>query len=452
MNVVIIGAGRRGLRLARHLIEEKSSVTFLDSSMERCNLAVARLDCLAICGSATNLEKLIEAGVREADAVIALTDSDEVNLVSCGIVSSQFPEKILVIAAIRSLTYVNNEEKPILGIDVIVNPDQETAKRIHSVIRSGLYHDTITFPDTNYLLYTFTTDKDSPFTNKTLIDIRKNNDGNFVVIGVNRHGKTFTPSGDTVIKPGDTLALISDDEGAAENLKLKGFSPVKENNKKKIVMVGATRVTKFLLNLLKPSDRKKITLIEKDSAIATQFAELYPEVLILNASITEESIWDDEELYNNNLFISLTDNDELNIITASYAKKLGIERTISLLKTNTNYLSFAKSLDIDAPISTIEATVDTIVKHLRGTGVATMHTLFDGGLEVYEYVVQDTFKYLGKQLKDINIKGKAIIAAVKRGEKDESFVPDGFYAFGEGDTILISVSHANSSFLEDFIK
>ena len=103
MNVVIIGAGRRGLRLAKHLIEENKNVIFLDSNTERCQQAVSKLDCLAVCGSATDVDKLIEAQVSEADAVIAVTDNDETNLVSCGIVASEFPQVKTTIAAIRSI-------------------------------------------------------------------------------------------------------------------------------------------------------------------------------------------------------------------------------------------------------------------------------------------------------------------------------------------------------------
>ena len=103
MKVVILGAGRRGLRLARHLIEEKKAVVFLDNNSERCAAASAKLDCLALCGSATDLEMLKEAGCEDADAVIAVTDSDETNLVACGIVASSF-KGVMTIAAIRAAT------------------------------------------------------------------------------------------------------------------------------------------------------------------------------------------------------------------------------------------------------------------------------------------------------------------------------------------------------------
>ena len=125
---MIFGAGRRGLRLARHLIEEKKSVTFLDSSPARCAQAQSKLDCMAVCGSATDIAMLEECGCGTSDIVVAVTDSDEVNIVSCGIVKSRYPE-VKAIATIRGLTYLSEESgRPfsLLGIDNIVNPEQES--------------------------------------------------------------------------------------------------------------------------------------------------------------------------------------------------------------------------------------------------------------------------------------------------------------------------------------
>ena len=226
MKVIIIGAGRRGLRLARHLIEEKAAVTFLDISGSRCQSALAKLDCMAVCGSATNIDRLIEAGVEEADTVIAVTDSDEVNLVSCGLVTASFPNVTKTVAAIRSISYLSEDEGgkslPVLGISDIVNPDSEAARRIVDVVRSGLYYDTITFPDTNFLLFTMHVAKSSPFANLSLVQFRSRFSGNIVVTGLQRKGKVILPSGDTVIRPGDDIAIICDSDDTLAIFDQKG--------------------------------------------------------------------------------------------------------------------------------------------------------------------------------------------------------------------------------------
>ncbi|MGN0906156.1 MAG: Trk system potassium transporter TrkA [Bullifex sp.] len=454
MKVIIIGAGRRGLRLARHLIEEKAAVTFLDISGDRCQSALAKLDCMAVCGSATNIERLVEAGVEEADTVIAVTDSDEVNLVSCGLVTASFPNVTKTVAAIRSISYLSEDEGgtslPVLGISDIVNPDSEAARRIVDVVRSGLYYDTITFPDTNFLLFTIHVSRKSAFANLSLIEFRSRFTGNIVVTGILRKGKVILPSGDTVLRPGDDIAVICDSDDTLEFFDLGGKSS-RPKDSRRTILVGATKVTRALLTRFTAKERSVSTLIERDAQTADEFSRLFPDVLVINGSITDESLWEDEALDDSDILISLTENDELNIITASYAKKLGVDRSIALIKTNPNYISLARQFDIDAPISTTEATVDTIVKHLRSGRIMSLHTLFDGKLEVYEYSISGSFRHLGKALKEVNLRGQAIIAGVKRPGAD-AFVPGGNYVFREGDTVLICCLHSNSSFVQELFR
>lgn len=453
MNVLIFGAGRRGLRIAKFLIEENKSVTFLDSSVERCQAAQAKLDCMAICGSAVNIEKLIEAGAEEADIVIAVTDSDEVNIVSCGLVAANFPNVKNTIAAIRSITYTGGSglpSSPILGITHIVNPEQEGALRIADIIRSGLYQDTITFPDTDFVLFTFEVTKESGYGNRTLIDVRQNSKYNFVVAGINRRGKIITPSGDTVLRQGDMLALISDNEDIHHILG-RSLNIQKYKTPDSIVIVGATNITRYLLQTFTPQERRKVKLIEKDMAIANEYAILFPDILVLNEAITDEQIWDEEEIGKADLFISLTENDELNIIASSFAKRAGTKKSIALLKTNTNYSQFALSLDVDVALSITDVTVDSLVKNLRGGGVSALYTLFNGGIECYEYVVQDNFKYINKALKEVNLRNKIIIAGVRKSD-GTSLVPTGDYVFTKNDSLILAVSHENSNYIQELIS
>lgn len=455
MNILIFGAGRRGLRIAKRLIEEKKSVTFLDTSPEHCQTAQSKLDCMAFCGSATNLSDLVEAGIAEMDTVIAVTDSDEVNLVSCGIVASNFKNVTKTIAAIRSISYIGNaglseSEHQILGISHIVNPYEEAALRIVDIIRRGLYQETITFPDTNFLLFTTQIGHDSDYIGRTLIDIRQNSDYNFVVVGLMRKGKVITPSGKSIIHQGDTLAMISDD---LEFRSILGIDKVPDKYKapESIYIIGATKITRYLLGCFTSQERKNVRLVERDSEVATEFSNLFPEILVLNASITDEQLWDEEGIDKADLLISLTENDEQNIITSSYAKRCGVKKTIAMIRTNANYAQFALSLDVDVALSITDVTADSVMKYLKGDGVSAMHTLFNGGLEVYEYVVQESFKYVGMALKELNLRNRVIIASVKK-ENGISIVPDGNYVFCVGDSIILAASRENSNHIQEFLS
>ncbi len=449
MAFVILGAGRRGLRLARHLIQEKKSVTFLDSSPKRCSSALAKLDCMAVCGSCTNIDKLKEAGCDKAEAVIAVTDSDEVNLVSCGIIASQWPD-VVTIAAIRTISYlghIDDLNQKILGITHIVNPDQEAATRITGIIESGLFGNVIYFMNSQFVMFQDFIEKGSQLDGMNLITMKKEIPGDYVVAGVRRDGVCFTPQGDTELKANDEIAIVSSEEGSESIYTVFGG---KANTRlRRIVVVGGTRIARYLLNQLPKRLLRKITLIDKDADICQEFVDSFPQILVLNGSITDEQLWSDETISKSDLLIAVTENDELNIITASYAKKTGAKRSIALIRTNINYVPFAMELDVDSPISLTEVTVDSLMRTLRGKGISSLYSMFEGELEVYEYILGGGFKDLGKMLKDVKLKGKCIIAGVKRG-KDENFIPTGDYVFTEGDRLLVAAIHEDYDFVTEF--
>ena len=452
MNVLIIGAGRRGLRIAQHLSAEGASITFLDRSAVRCQIAEARLDCLSVCGSGTDIEKLREAGAENADTVIAATDSDEINIVSCGIIASAFPDVENTIAVIRSSGYLGEAELPhmILGITHLINPDLEGALRIVDTVRYGLYQDTIIFPGTDFILFTVPEGDGAIRNGSKISDLRKNLPYDFVVTAIYRNASVIIPSGDTEIKQGDILAIITDSDQAYAALSGSEMSSV-YSEPDDIVILGATRITRFLLNTFTPRERKKVRLVEKDSAMAEEFASLYPEIMVLNTSITDELVWENEDLGMADLFLSLTDNDELNIVTSGYAKKIGVKKAIAQIKSNANYVQFALSLDVDVALSITDVTSDAVIRFLRGDGISAMHTLFNGDLEVYEYIVQDDFRFIGKKLKDVKFRSRIVLAGAKKPD-GSSFIPDGEYTFTSGDSLIMAIRHEDSGYLKELFQ
>ena len=424
------------MRIAQHLSAEGASITFLDRSAVRCQIAEARLDCLSVCGSGTDIEKLREAGAENADTVIAATDSDEINIVSCGIIASAFPDVENTIAVIRSSGYLGEAELPhmILGITHLINPDLEGALRIVDTVRYGLYQDTIIFPGTDFILFTVPEGEGAIRNGSKLSDLRKNLPYDFVVTAIYRNASVIIPSGDTEIKQGDILAIITDSDQAYAALSGSEMSSV-YSEPDDIVILGATRITRFLLNTFTPRERKKVRLVEKDSAMAEEFASLYPEIMVLNASITDELVWENEDLGMADLFLSLTDNDELNIVTSGYAKKIGVKKAIA----------------VDVALSITDVTSDAVIRFLRGDGISAMHTLFNGDLEVYEYIVQDDFRFIGKKLKDVKFRSRIVLAGAKKPD-GSSFIPDGEYTFTSGDSLIMAIRHEDSGYLKELFQ
>lgn len=421
-------------------------VVIIDNSHERIESAVSKLDCLGILGNGTDIAKLVEADVEHAEAFIAVTNSDEINLVSCGLVSSSYPQ-VKTVAAIRSLIYtgVDGLKEGLLGIDYIVNPNAETAKSIYNIIEQGVNGNVLGFTNSKLLLYNFYIEPFSSYVGSTVMEMRSKLKAEFVIASINRRGLVIVPSGNTTIQAKDTLSIVADSEDVTDILKTVGQLQKKPNN---MVLVGASKITRSLLNRMSPSMRSKVAVVDQDEEVCRAFSERFREILVIKADITDEDIMAEEQLGSYDLLVALTDNDELNIITASYAKRIGMERSIALIKQNNNYTRMASYLDIDVVISTTDTTVESLLRYLRGTNVTSIHSLFNGQLEVYEFVIRIENKVCNKQLKDINMRKKAIVAGVTDKE-GISTIPTGLTTLKEGDTVLVAVMRDSSDFIQN---
>lgn len=445
MKVVILGAGRRGIRLARHLVEENKDVIIIDEDAEDVNTAMAKVDCLAIKGSGTSLEDLSDAGIDDADAFVALTGSDETNLVSSGIASSEFKVP-LTIASIRNLSYTGYSGigNSLMGITHIVNPTQEVAQYIYQDVERGIYSDIISFENSSLLLYNVYVENGSPYADKIVKDLRKELNANFIIAALSRDGEALVPSGDTVVRPGDTLSLVAQEESVKKLLSSVGRKSMRA---KHIAIVGASQVADFLLRAIPKYQHKDITLIDKDKDVCEHMATVYPDVLVLNADITNEAVFEEEGLGAYDLMLCLTSNDELNIITASYAKHFGIKNSLALVSHNPNYIRMADHLEIDNIISTQDVTVDSLMRYMHGKNVSSTHSLFDGQIEALEFTIAEGNPIIGRALKDIDMRGKGIIAGVTK--KDGStLIPGGLYVIEHGDALITVIERKSTDFIQ----
>ncbi len=445
MKAVILGAGKRGTLLARHLIQEKRNVVIIEWDPKRAAEVQTKLDCMVIIGSGTDPATLREAEAEKSDFFVAVTDSDEVNLVACGIVEN-LENKVTTIAAIRNLTYTGKDGLPatVLGINYIVNPEAEAAKSIHAIIERGIFSDVITFERSNLVLYNIYVTEKSRFANQNIANCRSSIGTEFVIAAINRENEGIVPSGNTVVFPGDTLSIVAPDNDREALFKLIGQHRVKP---KKIIIVGGSKIARFLLRSFDSNQHKSMALVELDPVVCEQFASLFPNLLVVQSDITDESIFEDERFETYDLLISLTDNDELNIITASYAKRIGIKNAISLIKNNNNYVRLARNLGIDSVISVSEATVDSLLKYMRGAHVSSVHSLFNGRFEIFEFVISSDMAIAGKKLKEINMRNKGIIAGITT-IKGQNIIPTGAYSISVGDTLLVCAGREELGFVQ----
>lgn len=443
MKVVILGAGRRGKRLAKLLTEEKKDVLIIDQYAEAVKRAMANIDCLAVQANGTNVDELENAGIRDADAFIALTSSDETNLVSCSIASTEF--KIpTTICAIKNISYTNKSN--FMGISHIINPFRETARSVGRSIERGIYSDIISFENSSQVLYNVQVEDGSKFSGKTVKEIRALIPVRFIIAALLRNSVATVPSGDTVVQAGDTLSLAADEQSVESLLSTAGKTRQKS---KHIAIVGGTKVADFLIQQINPSIRKCITLIDSDKSICEDFASRYKDILVINDNVTREGVFRQEGLEEYDLLISMTENDERNILIASYAKFRGVKAVISTVNKNADYLRIAKHLNIDSIVSVQDESVDSIMRYLHGTNISTLHSLFDGNIEAFEYKVTKNSQLCNKMLNEIDMRGKGIITGiVKNGQ---TIIPNGTTKIEDGNVLIMVTQRQAAEFIQNLI-
>lgn len=430
MNIVIAGAGEVGFHIAEQLILENKDVVLIERNPERAKYAATHLDCIVHNIDATSIEALKEAGLDKADVFISATDFDEVNLISCLIVGNEFDIPV-TIARVRRLDYSNSKfiNTSHSGISCIVNPDIEAARAICDTVQHGASSDIFIFSDSDLQLRDIFVDEGSFYENISLKDLKQKLKEDFIIAGVMRGDEVIIPSGDTVLKHGDHVFVVARDKIFQKILSKTGNPNRKLKN---IIVVGGGKTGKYVAErLLKMGRRVKI--VEKDYDRCKIVAEELPGALVIHGDISDNSVYEDEQLELADIIITTTQNEELNILTATYAKSLGVKRAVALVN-KTNYLKISDSLGIDATVSPKISSVNAILKFMRSGNVRNVFKIFDGRAEVVEMDVAENAVVIDKALKNIKLPKGALVVAVNRGGVNH--IPNGNFTFAGGDRII----------------
>ncbi len=431
MYIVIAGAGTVGSYIAQRLIDENMDIALIEKDFERAKHVSNRLDCLVINDKANNIEVLKNAGTHKAEYFISVTDSDEVNMISCGLVGSEFnvPYKI---ARVRSLEYSHTKiiKKPFLNIDLVVNPEVEAARVIGQTIIQGASSDIITFKKTDVQMRNLFVDSTSIFKNRTLRDIKQTLKEDFLIGGIARKNTVLIPSGNTQVLENDTLYLVSTQDVLERIFDRAGKPMVKIQ---RVIIVGGGRIGTLVADMLQEKGYS-FKIIEKDYERCKFLSMLFPESLIINADISDEDIFEEERLFDHDLIITTTGFQELNILTAMYAKSLGIKRSIAVV-VKSSYLTIASELGIDSTINPKSSAADTILKFIGGSSIESVHSIFDGVARVIEFSIGSSSMVTAMPIRDLKMPDNSLIVSVTRENKNH--IPDGDFIIHENDNVLI---------------
>ncbi len=449
MKIIIVGAGFTGTRLARRLINEEHNVVLIEKNEEIVRHESNRLDCMVIQASGNSLSVLETAGISSADAIIMVTESDELNMITCGLVQSLYPN-VIKIARVRNDEYYTDLENPdskIYGIDFMVHPDLEAAKEIVIAVAHGAITDVIEFDDSDYELTTVEIKEGSSFVGLTVIDVRKNTPTSLLFAFIERENESFFPSGNVVLQAEDRIGVLIHKNDRNKILLQCG---VKANTLEKITLLGAGKIGTLVADMLfkKSAERKRrlfgkikrsaksFVIIDSDRQKAKLASENFPLANVYNADITDENFIEEENIHSFDLLIAATKNHELNMIASAYMKTLGVDKTICLVKTG-NYEVVARDIGIDVTIPIKDAVIDCILSHLRGKSVKGIHTVTDGKLEVLEIVIPVGSPVCGKKLIEISNLSSFIVLLNKAKDEKKYTIPTGETIFSEGDSVVL---------------
>jgi len=449
MHIVILGAGSVGFHIAKQLIDEGKDVVIIEKDDKAVKHAMNYLDCLVIHDEGNSVEVLKKANIDKADFFISVTDSDEINMIACGLVASNtaVPNKI---ARVRNIDYPRARimETPFLGIDHVVNPELEASKVIIRSIERGALSDILFFEKTNYQIRNMTVAADSPFRTLSVEEMKRNLGISFLVAFILRDNDYIIPSGETVIKEGDNLYIISTEQNLEKIFSSAGIHRFKLN---KIVIAGGgkigsyvadhllrkqrsnekffTRVSKALVQRLK----QNIVIIDKDLERCNDLSERFSDALIINEDISDEGIYEEGLISDYDLILASTDNQELNLVTAVFSKSIGFKRAIAVVNKY-NYLNIASKLGIDVTVSQKSSMVNSILKLIRRGNIKNIYSFADGRVEVIELLVENS-PLAGRRISDIKLPPHTLVVSITRDEAN--VLPDGTSSIHNGDHIIL---------------
>ena len=437
MKIIICGAGQVGWQIARHLSGENNNVTIVDSNSDLIRRATESIDVQGVLGSASYPDVLEQAGARDADMIIAATNSDEVNMVICQVAHSVFSVS-RKIARLRSQSYLNAIYSDLyredhLPIDVVISPEQEVAEAALQRLAAPAAFDKETFLKGLVQIIGIELGSDCPVIDtplKQLTDLFATLRA--LVVAIRRNGNLFVPASNDQMFEGDQIYLIVNSDDVSRTMEIFGK---KTRKQERIVIIGGGTVgLSVAQSLEKSSDKFKIKIIEKDREIAEFAAGKLERTIVLHGDGLDYDLLAEANISTADAILSVTDDDKTNLLSAVRGKTAGCAIAISLINDPT-LIPLMTPLEIDAHLNPRATTVSSILRHVRHGRVSQVYSIGDAEAEVIEAQVLSTSPMSGTDIKEIGLPEGTIIGAIKRG--DEYIKPNGRTKISNGDVVVI---------------
>lgn len=437
MKIVILGAGQVGASVAENLVRESNDITVVDIDPAKLEFLQDRFDLRTVHGFASHPEVLRQAGIEDADMLLAVTQSDEVNLVACKLAHTLFntPTKI---ARIRCTEYLSQEglfSPENFAVDYIISPEEVLTDYIHKLIEYPEALQVLDFAEGKVRLAAVRAFHGGPLVGHELQYLRKHMPHvDTRVAAIFRQNHPIIPEGKTVIEAGDEVFFVA----TSENIRVV-MREMRRLDKaaKRVMIVGGGNIGRRLARNLE--QHYQVKLIDHNKQNAKRLAAELHNTLILFGDATDADLLQAENIEDMDVFCALTNDDEDNIMSALLAKRMGARKVIALINRSA-YVDLVQSGQIDIAISPAQATIGSLLAHVRRGDMAVVHSLRRGAAEALEAVAHGdatTSKVVGKRVEQINLPRGATIGAIVRG--DEVLIAHHDTVVESGDHVILFV-------------
>lgn len=431
MRVIIIGAGKVGFNLARMLSGEQHDVVVVEPDEERQEILEEQLDVQVVGGSGSSWATLDEAGIRQTDMLVAVTESDELNMIIC-LMAKQHGVKTTV-ARVRNPEYTETHfasPLSLLGIDLIINPERVTALEIAKLVAIPEALNVDYYAGDKALLIQLKIEPGSPVVGKQLMELSTKIP--YIVVAIEKKHEMLVPGGQDRIAAGDSLFIMTRTQDLGEVERLFGVyrAPID-----KLTILGGGRVGYYLAQILENKrPGLEVKIIEKDPKRARYISRKLERTLVLQGDGTDIEMLQEENIGDSDLFVAVTNDDKINLLCSLIARNLGVKKTVAQVR-RTEVLPMMEQVGIDVVLSPQLLTAGTVLKFIRRGDIISVTVLGQNRAEMIELVAQPGSKIVNKPLKDIRFPPGVIVGAIERD--NEVIIPRGGDVIKAKDHIMV---------------
>ncbi len=452
MNILVVGCGKIGTAIVESLVAEGHDVTVIDRDNAVLTEITNVYDVMGVCGNGTDCDVLNEAGAARADLLVAVTDSDEANMLICFLAEQMGAAHI--IARVRHPEYSEsslNFMKQHLGLAMIINPDQLAAQEVFNILKLPSAAKIETFSRRNFEMVELRLREESPLDGMSLIEMREKYRAAFLIGVVQRGDQVYIPDGRFVLKSGDRIGLTAD---PAEIQKLFRSLGLLQKQARRVMILGGSRTAMYLAKML-TGIGASVKLIEKNRELCQELCEALPQAVIIEGDGAQQELLREEGLSDHDAFVSLTGEDEENILMAIFAASQDVPKVVA--KVNRDELGMlAERLGLECVISPKRLTADLLVQYARalqnsvGSSVETMYNLMDGQAEALEFRVTPEFRLTGVPLRELSLQPNILVAGIIRDRR--TIIPSGEDVILPGDRVVVLAAGQRLRNLADIVK